>query len=70
MGCLWGSRDASFLVVALVLCGYCDSCRVNVRLLALVGVWRCCCVWCPCGACALMGCGAIASLALAVILWF
>ena len=53
------------LVAALVSCGYCDSCRVNVLLLALVGVWRCCCVRCPCGACVLMGCGAMASLVLA-----
>ncbi len=30
------------MVVALVSCGYCDSCRANVLRLALVGVWRCC----------------------------
>ena len=65
-----GFSRCVLLVVALVSCGYCDSCRVNVLLLALVGVWRRCCACCPCGACVLMGCGAMASLVLAVTSWF
>ena len=41
LGVPMGFLRCALIVVALVSCVYCDSCRANVLRLALVGVRRC-----------------------------